>query len=181
MAQAGKDSLFLEIQRQLKIRHAVSRVAFADKLKKELQPIIQEHFGINVFTCSPEQKTRFRELLVFWGREKRRDNADYWVNEVFNCLPDSDIICVTDVRYENEAQKLKDRGGVLVYVERLNKSFWGWKKQKPANKEEKIHTLPLKSRADYVLSWHNFEQFDNGELQKKTKELISWLKKEHKI
>ena len=62
------------------------------------------------------------KLLQWWGTEFRRDQcgANYWVRQVHSQLIDG-INLITDVRFPNEAEFVKDMGGYTVNVTRLNK------------------------------------------------------------
>lgn len=63
-----------------------------------------------------------RELLQFWGTEVRRKQSnDYWVRKarefVAKVSNRYDYIFFTDVRFPNEAQGIKDMGGILIRCE----------------------------------------------------------------
>lgn len=64
-------------------------------------------------------------LLQKVGSDRRRENENYWVDQVFKTadpfLKDSNnVVLITDVRYQNEAREIKKRGGYLINVTRLN-------------------------------------------------------------
>lgn len=63
------------------------------------------------------------KLLQWWGTEFRRSqDANYWVNKAFERIPANlDIAMFTDVRFPNEAEAIKQRGGYTINVQRLNK------------------------------------------------------------
>ena len=98
---------------------AVGRVGFADPLKHE----VSEATG---FTTSfiEEHKHDFRALLQVWGTDFRRrfSGSDYWIKKMDVILKKSakfyDILFVTDCRFKNEADFIKDVGGYVVNVER---------------------------------------------------------------
>ena len=62
------------------------------------------------------------KMLQWWGTEFRREQcgANYWVREVHGQLIQG-INLITDVRFPNEAEFVKDMGGYTVNVTRLNK------------------------------------------------------------
>lgn len=66
--------------------------------------------------------TEIRRLLQRLGTEAGREQLgqDIWVDAAFQGLSDSDKIVVTDVRFPNEAQAIKDRGGWVVRVKRVS-------------------------------------------------------------
>jgi len=62
-------------------------------------------------------------VLQQWGSWRRRQTADYWVRHVATWLQVQEQrghqnAVITDVRYENEAQALRGRGGHIVRVHR---------------------------------------------------------------
>ncbi len=62
------------------------------------------------------------KLLQWWGTEYRRQHYghDYWVKKTFASIPANlDIAMVTDVRFINEADAIKQRGGYNINVQRL--------------------------------------------------------------
>lgn len=81
----------------------------------------------------PRQKMTPRLLLQLLGTECGRDiiHPNIWVNALFADYraEDAGIISgkdykennwiITDVRFENEAKAIKDRGGILIRIERL--------------------------------------------------------------
>ena len=60
-------------------------------------------------------------LLQKVGMDRRAENENYWVDQVAAAV-DKDkpgIAVLTDVRFPNEAQFVRDRNGILVNVSRL--------------------------------------------------------------
>lgn len=58
-----------------------------------------------------------REFLQRLGNAVRNAiHPDFWVNALFNTY--SDNIIIADVRYPNEVQAIKDRGGKVIRIER---------------------------------------------------------------
>ncbi len=64
----------------------------------------------------------FTEILQDTGASMRDLDPLFWVNKNFQHieLEDREIALVPDVRYKNEAQFIKDRGGILIQVIRIN-------------------------------------------------------------
>lgn len=62
------------------------------------------------------------KLLQWWGSEfRRKQDPDYWTKKLFASIPNNlDIALITDVRFPNEADGIKARGGFNVNVQRLN-------------------------------------------------------------
>jgi hypothetical protein len=64
------------------------------------------------------------KLLQWWGTEYRRENfgENYWVDKMFASIPiNLDIALISDVRFPNEADAIKQRGGYCVNVQRICK------------------------------------------------------------
>jgi hypothetical protein len=112
----GKDT----IQRLLNI----PRVAFADALKEELEPICVSH-GID--WNNPDHKKKCRELMVALGRVGRAMDPDCWIKRLK--LPNVPMVCVTDVRYLNEVEWIYSKGGMVFHIIRDG--------VEPANDEER--------------------------------------------
>ena len=57
-----------------------------------------------------------RKLMQFFGTDIcRKYKGDlYWVNKLQ--IPDTDVLIVTDVRFQTEADKIKSLGGILVEI-----------------------------------------------------------------
>jgi hypothetical protein len=68
-----------------------------------------------------EPLVKQRTLLQWWGTDYRRAaDPDYWVKRLFSDIGKSspEVAIVTDVRFPNEADAIKAKGGVLVRVVR---------------------------------------------------------------
>lgn len=123
-ARSGKDS----IAKYLWSEHAFTRIAFADPMKLAAQQI----FGL-----SDEQTWHddFKEVEIeHWGMSPREIFQKLgteairgtfgdmtWVKRwaiSYATLKDTDDIVVPDVRFDSEAQALRNLGGVIIEVRR---------------------------------------------------------------
>lgn len=61
-----------------------------------------------------------REFLQTLGTNALRDQVheDVWINALFSDFNDSDTWLITDVRFPNEAEAIKKKGGIVVRVDR---------------------------------------------------------------
>jgi hypothetical protein len=115
------------------------RIAFADALKEGIKLI----FGFSndqVYGNKKEEKDDFwgispREVLQFFGTEVFRTGIkpilpnigeDFWISVVKRKIenrlkenPDSKFV-ITDVRFSNEVNAIKQMGGIIIRVERNN-------------------------------------------------------------
>jgi hypothetical protein len=98
------------------------RMAFADPLKAEVAAAC----GVSVETLE-RHKQHFRTILQGWGTEFRRQfsgNNNYWIDRLtdeLECLEaiGGKLAVITDVRFPNEFQLVKDRGGIVLRIESL--------------------------------------------------------------
>ena len=127
-AQVGKDTAAEYLEKKYPGR--VKRVAFADKVKK----ICMELFGLTYEQCygTKQQKetvdSRYgitpREIMQGVGEKMREIVPSIWVDTVFyTTIPEwkaqgYDCFAISDVRYPNEADTIRARGGVVVKVNR---------------------------------------------------------------
>ena len=107
LAGAGKDTAALAL-----IAHGWRRVAFADKLKS-----LAFYFGWD--GCKDEKG---RKLLQDLGMAARAYNCDFWINQAFlnvHKMRVALIPCVyTDVRFQNEADYVRGRGGIIIRIKK---------------------------------------------------------------
>lgn len=115
-AGSGKDTVYEALKAALDGKTVV-RVAFGDEVKKE----VAARHELSVETINLN-KDRFRVLLQEWGLEYRRaSDPAYWIKKIkpqmAMLLGLADVIVITDVRYTNEADYVKEIcGGNLVKV-----------------------------------------------------------------
>lgn len=157
--RSGKDTFCRLAKRFLSEKKvAAARVAFADELKKDLDPLCRHNIGCSAFTEDSEQKELIRPLLVAYGTDViRKMDENWWIERLEKKLPlyfDVDIIpVVTDVRYPNEMEWVqKEHNGVCVHITRKGVG--------PANAEEKKNNSILKKGADYRIMWPTFGEED---------------------
>lgn len=128
-AQSGKDT----VANYLVEDFGFTRVAFADPMREALlrlnpwvHPIGAERIRIADLVKSPgdwewakKNTEDVRELLQRFGTEVGREmfGDNFWVDYALNDLP-TDRIIVTDVRFVNEANAIRLRGGMVFRVER---------------------------------------------------------------
>lgn len=81
---------------------------------------VQREPNPEISTLAPYGK--HPKLLQWWGTEYRRtQDPNYWTDKLFASIPSNlDIALVTDVRFPNEADGIKQRGGYNIQVRRLN-------------------------------------------------------------
>lgn len=165
VARSGKDSFAtLLIEYLTSLGQPVARWAFADQLKRELEPVIWAKYGLSVWSQISAEKAIFRDDLVAHGRLRRAEsNGTYWVNQI-----DAPVRAglaagihqiITDCRYAtheaDEADWIKSLGGKVVYIERV---LTDGSILEPANEEERLNTFRVKAQADLVVTLPTFSE-----------------------
>ena len=116
--RSGKDTVFSMIDAITAHEVRTTRTAFGDQIKQE----IAESMNITVGDIDAD-KERFRPLLQWWGAEFRRGYCgdDYWIKKMRLAAATwyaRDWLIITDVRFPNEAELVRELDGVLIRVER---------------------------------------------------------------
>jgi hypothetical protein len=136
-ARNGKDSFYKEVK---KIIPDAVRVAFGDEVKIEVSQVTG--FTVEYIEAN---KDIFRPMLQFWATEFRRNLVakDYWIKriKIRPCDLDKPIF-VTDLRFENEAEFIRSKGGKIIRVIKSNHS---------SNDTHKSETELEGIKADYTI------------------------------
>jgi len=159
---AGKDTLFTRLQ---ELEPRCRRFAFADALKRDLDPFLLDRFGIGAFTSDPHNKEIIRGMLIAYGMAQRMRDEDYWVKRTIADINEAVSIeaqrssifaprplvipIITDVRFPNEAALLRSTfpGFRLVNVTRHGAP--------PPTDEEEKHYRTVAALADHQFIWGN--------------------------
>lgn len=154
VARCGKDTLGKHLLNKLdKNKLPCLNISFASALKSDLDKFLLDKFKISAFTENNSEKDLIRPLLVTYGTEVcRKIDQDYWIKKidkkVKSSIDNKIIVVITDVRYENEANWIKQNGGFIIHLSRIG--------QKPANFQEKVNDPILRKIADYKIRWKTF-------------------------
>lgn len=152
------DCLAREYQKQ---GVSVGLVSLADPLKQDLNPFMIEKFGIDLFTCTREEKNLVRPIIVEYGRVQRKLSFGKIYTSMLEQSPEflkPDVVIITDVRYDeykyDEYQWLVEGcGGKLVYVRRRGIL--------PANQDESENNARLENKANFVIEPPFFLSYDD--------------------
>lgn len=144
-AQIGKDYAAA----QLKQYFDVERIAFADELKNDLKYLFkQNNLDLDMINSEPELKKVIRPLYVAYGHTMREFNENLWVDRALKDRElNHQVTIITDVRYPNEAKRLKELGGTYIEIET---------NIPPANEVEALYSPLMGGEADFVVR-NNFD------------------------
>jgi hypothetical protein len=109
--------------------------------------VIEIEFAIN--KLFEEKPPLMRALMVNYGTEvRRREDPDYWVNEWNRMFPLGQVV-TDDVRFVNEAQKVRERGGIIIRIKRTDITTGG---------DHQSETEQLQIDADHTIEVGKGEQ-----------------------
>lgn len=134
IARSGKDSAATALVRDLGYR----RVAFADKLRElamACDPLVTSStqasnvgsgkgrlaWVVHGLTWEGAKDTypEVRNFLVNLGEGARKVlGEDVWVEAAFSGVKKGEDVVIPDVRYPNEVEAIKKRGGMLIRIDR---------------------------------------------------------------
>lgn len=89
---------------------------------QEVMDILRQEVQKNpaVTATSTSKSAATRTAMQKWGQARREEDAHYWSNALrdkINSLPEKCQVCVDDIRYPNEAQLIKDMGGIIIRLD----------------------------------------------------------------
>jgi hypothetical protein len=188
VARSGKDTFYSILAKYFENKGLkADRLAFADDLKKELNPFTIEKFKIDLTKCTNEEKEVIRPLMVSYGKCRRsQTEGKYWTSlldmKIKNFNKQNIIPIITDVRYieykEDEYSWLKNNNGILIHISR---KLDNGNLVQPANIEEKANDNKLKAVADFSVCWETCQDTNFlYELMEKNLEKIYELYTRHR-
>ena len=134
--QVGKDTVCQVMQSYL---HDTVRMAFADKLKDSLCALLDiDREALEDMKCDPtseiilrkkgfpKRSMTVRQAMQRYGTEAHRNifGDNFWVEALLPMYSDARLCykdrlyVITDARFENELQRIKNFGGITVRIER---------------------------------------------------------------
>jgi len=117
-AKAGKDLLFSSAE-----KGGFKKLSFAAELKRKVREdfdLTTEHTDgwLKETPCSRINNLAPRQLLIDLGNLYRKYADDYWIKRAFEHIKPPQNYAFTDVRYWNEAEAIRNHGGLLIRLER---------------------------------------------------------------
>jgi hypothetical protein len=152
VARSGKDTLangFVKIFKEIGVN--AQRIALADELRREVHSFIKKTLNIDVFNMTDEEKKIVRPFLVFWGTHiRRKQDENCWIKSLEKQRSLNTLTIVSDIRYQNEADWIKNSGGILIHIARLNE---GGEFVEAPNDEERENDPLLIEKSDIAFVW----------------------------
>ena len=191
VARSGKNLFCDMVISELEKRgYSAKQFALADSLKNDCSSFLKEQCDLDVYTDNTNQKTLFREFLVWYGDLKRKQtNGRHWIETMNNILTEykGDVALVSDVRYATYPNDelgwvLYEHEGLLVHLRRYKKSSStvieadGTVKfdyvQAP-NEHERINDPRMREGAHFQLDWPTVDNpLDNLETRSIVNEVV---------
>lgn len=150
-ARSGKDTLGRNMVSILSDSGIKAKTfSFAHELKKSVDGFLLEQLGISAFTEDSDEKKIIRPFLVNWGTEiMRKKDSEHWIKSIEKKLSEDCVNIITDVRFENELDWVKEKDGLSVFLSRKGIS--------PANSYEEENNKLLSENVDLKFFIGNFE------------------------
>jgi len=183
VAGSGKDTFADLIGCKLleRLDAKVKFLSFAERLKREVKDISLELYDIDPTSCSREEKTLIRPLLLAHGAIMRdKTKGRYWIDSIKNKIDSKKINIITDVRFSeyscDEVFWIKtEMNGILIHISRFFEENGQRVYIQPANEYEKRNDETLKSKADYSFAWPT----DKTKQNKYSSDFMKWIFKNH--
>lgn len=177
LARAGKN-LFCDIaiQELNKRGYSAKQYALAYFLKKDCEQFVKEKLNLNVFSENTEEKSIFREFLVWYGGVKRKQTEGrYWTSLLYKEIEKdpSDIVFVSDIRYaqypKDEVQWIQNElQGKLVHISKYTVLSDDTRKYtEPPNEHERINDPLIRGLSDYTVEWMDVSSTSNNTIKMK--------------
>lgn len=119
--QVGKSTAAKHLAKKHGFARHNMKDALVEELKANMPDLLEELAFIydrdieKLFSTKPPA---MRALMQNYGTEvRRRDDDEYWCQQWQNALPEGNVV-VDDVRFQNEAERVIDEGGILIRIKR---------------------------------------------------------------
>ncbi len=167
-ARSGKNTyaqfLSAYLLKNSKLPLNIKEFSLAGCLKEECKQLVQETHRLDVFSEKTEDKNVFRQTLVDYAEQKRRDSkGTYFIDKLKSQIwlwyerkhfsPRS-IAIITDVRFkefEYDELDFVKKHGILIHLSRLNENGI----LPPANDKERQNDPIIKLFSDFKILWRD--------------------------
>lgn len=109
----------------LRLNHNWNHLSLANPIKE----LCRKEFGLTVAQTDGAMKeapiARLRDqtprsIMIDIGRAYRAVNPDHWISKLQDKMQPNIVNVISDVRFKNEADWIKERGGHIIRLERDN-------------------------------------------------------------
>mgnify|MGYP000444852788 CR=1 FL=1 len=171
-ARSGKDTLAKNISSLLNGYGIKSSIlSFANELKRETDSFLKETLGISAFTEDDIEKSIIRPFLVFWGTDVRRQiNPNIWVENLSVRMLENEVTIIPDLRFENELTFIRDKGGSIIYLSRIDENQ---ELVPAANSYELENNKVIAAEADSQFTW--FSTNDESTIKSMSNEALETI------
>jgi len=161
VARSGKNLLCDLLRDSLREKGLSSKqFALAAELKNDCEEFLKMKCGLNVWTDVTQDKSTFRDFLVWYGSLKRQQsNGRYWIEKLNSRLGSysGDVAFVTDVRYDvyNKDEfywVTEEMQGITIHLKRIINNIY----VQPANDHEKFNDRKIQRKSDINIVWRTF-------------------------
>jgi len=119
-AGSGKDYCANVIVKLLPSYKKIKFIAFADHMKLECM----DKYNISFDELYINKTDNIRNIMQQYGTENGRDKRgeDVWINmvnnwfKIFNHRENYDYLFITDVRFQNEYEWIKEQNGIIIQI-----------------------------------------------------------------
>tara|TARA_Y100000589_G_scaffold29354_1_gene24518 strand:- start:12058 stop:12642 length:585 start_codon:yes stop_codon:yes gene_type:complete len=162
VARSGKNLLCDLLRESLRVKGITSKqFALAAELKNDCQEFLQKKCNMNVWTDITQDKSKFRDFLVWYGSLKRQQsNGRYWIEKLNSRLESysGDVAFITDVRYDSYNKDefywvTEEKQGVIIHLKRIINNMY----VEPANDHEKFNDRKIQRKSDINIVWRTFD------------------------
>jgi hypothetical protein len=162
LARSGKDTLGLAVEEILgdpslnlaPSKDKALRMNFASQIKSSIDGFMRENLKLSAYEVTSENKAIIRPLLVAYGEcMKTKWGKMIWCEklkrQIESALEVDQIPIITDVRFDFEAQWLKDEFGFdIIHISKQGNL--------PPNEIEKDNDPKVAELADILYEWPDF-------------------------
>jgi len=131
----------------------VKILSFADRIKRQIKDLANEHYGISPYTEDTNEKQIIRDVLVSHGETmKKIYGKTIWADLVIDNFKNSKekfFPIISDVRFHFEAERVKEEGGFIIHISKIG--------NKPPNDIEAKNDPLVRAVSDISHSWPEYE------------------------
>jgi len=157
VAKAGKDTFFQGLVAGYP-EYTFTRLSVADIIREDISEFLYKQTGIDIFTCTPQEKEQVRPLLAWYGDfMRKRTKGMYFLQQLDSILDihKTDYAVLTDLRFKefefDEPDWIRSKDGIVIHITRVLPD--GTYAQ-PANELERVNDPKVHAIADHRVSWN---------------------------